>query len=34
MNGIQSTIIVLPDSTAMTLIGVTQAQLTPALFTP
>jgi hypothetical protein len=34
VNGIQSTIIVLPDSTALTLIGVTQAQLTPALFKP
>jgi hypothetical protein len=34
VNGIQSTIIVLPDSTAMTLIGVTQAQLTPVLFKP
>ena len=34
VNGIQSTIIVLPDSTAMTLIGVTEAELTPALFKP
>ena len=34
VNGIQSTIIVLPDSTAMTLIGIVQAQLTPALFKP
>jgi hypothetical protein len=30
--GTLSTVITLPDGTVMTLVGVTQAQLTPALF--
>jgi len=34
VNGATSTIITLPDSTAMTLIGIVPAQLTPALFKP
>jgi hypothetical protein len=34
INGLASTIITLPDCTVMTLVGVTQQQLTPALFKP
>ena len=34
VGGTPSTIITLPDGTVMTLVGVTQAQLTPALFKP
>jgi hypothetical protein len=34
LNGIDSTFITLPDGTVMTLFGVAQAQLTPALFKP
>lgn len=34
VNGTPSTIIVLPDSTSMTLIGITPAQLLPSLFKP
>lgn len=34
VDGTPSTIITLPDGTLMTLVGVIQAQLTPALFKP
>ena len=34
VSGIDSTILTLPDGTLITLVGVTQAQLTPALFKP
>jgi len=34
VGGAQSSIVTLPDGTVMTLVGVTQAQLTPALFRP
>jgi hypothetical protein len=34
VNGTASTIVTLPDGTVMSLFGVTQAQLTPALFRP
>jgi hypothetical protein len=34
VGGTPSTLVTLPDGTAMTLVGITQAQLTPALFKP
>jgi hypothetical protein len=34
VNGVNSTILTLPDGTLMTLVGVTQAQVTPGLFRP
>ena len=34
VSGTPSTVITLPDGTVMTLVGITQAQLTPALFKP
>ena len=34
VGGLASSVITLPDGTAMTLVGVTQAQLTPGLFKP
>ena len=34
VGGTASTLVTLPDGTAMTLVGITQAQLTPALFKP